>query len=436
MRVTQQQQFQPLLIGARDSAAKVQEIRAKISSGKKVNTTSDDPLASRRIMRFQDKINNIEQFLVNVRDGSAILKTETAFLEDVNENLLRARELINQASNEFLTQTERDAIAEEINGILESVLQDSNGKNIDNFIFAGSKTDTKPFESTIVNGEISAVTYKGDLKTAEYQINEGINFRVNESGQKIFIDSDAGSSTKAISLGGNLDTGMAVSGTAKDSVTVFDSDGRLHTLNLTFTKNTNDEYSVAVSSNETGVTFSDAALGSIAFNSLTGSFTAHTDATSGINVNFGLGSQAINFDFSKMSQIAQGVKISLDSKDGKNGGYGVFDILIKVRDTLKNKNGLSENGQVKELTGLLSAVDKVSDRLFKKISEFGSKINSLESAENRLEDLKIRIDGLRSADEDADIIELVSELTSQEAVFQATLSSGARISRVSLLNFI
>ncbi|MGR3317851.1 MAG: flagellar hook-associated protein FlgL [Candidatus Anammoxibacter sp.] len=439
MRVSQLQLYEPLLTGARDSAAKLQEVRSKISSGKEVNTISDDSLAARRIIGFQDKINDIDQFLVNVRDADSILTAGSALLDNVSAAFLRVRELVNEAANGFLTQVDRNAIVAEVNEILKSLLGDSNGKNLDDFVFSGGKTSTKPFEATFLNGEITAVTYKGDLNVTQYQVSEGIKFKVNETGAKIFVDSDAGSGTKTLALSGNLSTSTAVSDTIVDSVIVYDSIGNLHTLNLTYTKFSDDEYSVTVSSNETGVTFDDDVLGSVTFNSVDGAFVALSDVTTGgINVSFagGLGSQVINFNFDKMSQISEGVKISIDSNDGKTGGYGIFDVLIKVRDTLKNNDGLSDSAQVRELGTLLSSLDSVSDHLSVTISTFGARANSLRSTENRLEDLKIRIDLLRSSDEDADIIELVSKLASLEISFQATLAVGARISSISLLNFI
>ncbi|MGR3178540.1 MAG: flagellar hook-associated protein FlgL [Candidatus Anammoxibacter sp.] len=439
MRVSQLQLYEPLLVGVRDVAAELQGVRSKISSGKEVNTISDDSLVARRIIGFQDKLNDIGQFLVNVRDADSILTAGSALLDDVGSGLARVRELVAEAANGILTQVDRDVIVAEVNEILNRILEDSNGKNLDDFVFSGGKTGTKPFESTMLNGEVTAVSYKGDLNVTQYQISEGINFKVNETGAKVFVDSDAGSGTKAIALNGNLDTSTAVSGTVVDSVIVYDNIGNLHTFNLTYTKFSDDEYSVTVSSNEAGVTFSDAVLGSITFNSVGGVFVAFSDTNTidGINVSFvGLGSQLISFDFSKMSQISEGVKIGTDSNDGKSGGYGVFDVLIKVRDTLKNKDGISDNAQVKELGELLSSLDSVSDHLFSTISAFGAKSSSLRSTENRLQDLKIRIDTLRSSDEDADIIELVSKLASLETSFQAILLVGARISSISLLNFI
>ncbi|MGR3218335.1 MAG: flagellar hook-associated protein FlgL [Candidatus Anammoxibacter sp.] len=440
MRVSQQQLYDPLLTGARDSAAALAAVRAKISSGKEVNTISDDSLAARRIIGFQDRLNDIDQFLVNVRDADSVLTTGSALLDDVSSGLSRVRELVTQAANGILTQVDRNAIVAEVNEILNRILDDSNGKNLDDFLFSGGKTGTKPFETTVLNGEVTAVSYKGDLNVSQYQISEGINFKVNETGAKVFVASDAGSGTKTLALNGNLDTNTAIGDTIVDSVIVFDSIGNLHTFKLTYTKNTDDEYSITVSSNETGVTFStvaDAALGSVTFNSVGGAFAIHTDTVAGVTVNIaGLGSQTIIFDFSKMSQISESVKIGVDNNDGETGGYGVFDVLIKVRDTLKNKDLLSDGAQVKELGALLSSLDAVADHLFGSISTFGARANSLESTENRLQDLKIRIDTLRSSDEDADLIELISKMASLETSFQATLAVGARISSITLLNFI
>ncbi|MGR3218343.1 MAG: hypothetical protein ACUZ8H_00815, partial [Candidatus Anammoxibacter sp.] len=84
MRVSQQQLYDPLLTGARDSAAALAVVRAKITSGKEVNTISDDSVAARRIIGFQDRLNDIDQFLVNVRDADSVLTTGSALLDDVS----------------------------------------------------------------------------------------------------------------------------------------------------------------------------------------------------------------------------------------------------------------------------------------------------------------------------------------------------------------
>lgn len=297
MRVTQEELFRPVLSGIKESLSQMNELRKSIASGKRVKTMSDDTLAARRIMSSNDKEKAMEQFLANIRDSRTLINSEMSVLENLQDNLSRAKELMIRGASDTLGPLEKNAIAKEIDAILVNILQDANIQQFGKFIFSGSKTQTKPFVETITGGKITAVTYNGDRKEIKYQISEGINFGVNKSGAEIY-DNNA-----------------------------------------------------------------------------------------------------------------------------------IFSTLIKVRDDLEANNTTAVNAS-------LTTLDSITQQIFKEISSFGSKLKNLDLTENRLEDAKIRLNESRSIDEDADLAELITKLQTQEVVFQAALASGARITRVSLLNFI
>lgn len=158
-------------------------------------------------------------------------------------------------------------------------------------------------------------------------------FRVSDTqGNPIKIDPNQffvkGAVTTTVNLVGNLDPTTVVGQKFNTSTTVFDSDGRQHTLNLAFTKDAiANRWTVAVTSPETGVTFTDGAM-DITYNANGTPPSTPTDAA--INVNFGLGAQAITFNFADTSQTAGASNLKEGSKDGK---VAIFFSNVIVSET-------------------------------------------------------------------------------------------------------
>ena len=73
---------------------------------------------------------------------------------------------------------------------------------------------------------------------------------------------------------------------------------------------------------------------------------------------------------------------------------------------------------------------------FQVVGDFGTKLDQVNLIENRHTDTKIRLEQMRSHDEDADIGEMITKLQIQETVLQAALAVGSRITRFSLVNFL
>ena len=69
-------------------------------------------------------------------------------------------------------------------------------------------------------------------------------------------------------------------------------------------------------------------------------------------------------------------------------------------------------------------------------AEVGARINATQSTKDSLELLNIHTASLRSQIEDSDILQVYSELTNAEQAFEAALQSSARVTQLSLLDFL
>lgn len=171
------------------STSRMHKLQEAISSGKKINIPSDNAGDAVKIINLRSEDLRLEQYSSNIQDSIKSLEFNTSALQNVSNLIQRVQELTIQGANSAAGQNERDAVASEINQILESILMSANTTRAGRYIFAGTKTTTTPFEVTRnTKGEIATVTYKGNREKIEYQIGPGTSTQINQPGEEVFID--------------------------------------------------------------------------------------------------------------------------------------------------------------------------------------------------------------------------------------------------------
>jgi len=146
------------------------EAQKLLSTGKRINSPSDDPSGTLYSVRARSLRSAFDQYAKNLGSAEASLKTGEAALSDVQLLVRKARQLGVQGATASLDQPARNAIADEIAALQTKIVDLGNTQSgSGNYIFAGQRTDTKPFE--VVNGEL---IYRGDdaSVTVEMSANE------------------------------------------------------------------------------------------------------------------------------------------------------------------------------------------------------------------------------------------------------------------------
>ncbi|MFV9510517.1 flagellar hook-associated protein FlgL [Tepidibacillus sp. LV47] len=106
-----------------------------------------------------------------------------------------------------------------------------------------------------------------------------------------------------------------------------------------------------------------------------------------------------------------------------------FQVLEELRSALMNHNQSDVNT-------VLGKLDNVLDNVMSKWAEVGARANRVEMMKNRLDNENINIQTLLSKAEDADLAEVMINLKMEENIYQASLSTGARIIRPTLIDFL
>lgn len=94
----------------------------KLSSGLRLNSAADDAAGSSISEKMKAQIRGLEQGDRNIQDGISLVQTAEAGLGSIqNPNLIRMRELIEQALNGTLTQDDRMKIQDELESVKASI---------------------------------------------------------------------------------------------------------------------------------------------------------------------------------------------------------------------------------------------------------------------------------------------------------------------------
>ncbi|KGP80880.1 MULTISPECIES: flagellar hook-associated protein FlgL [unclassified Paenibacillus] len=94
------------------------------------------------------------------------------------------------------------------------------------------------------------------------------------------------------------------------------------------------------------------------------------------------------------------------------------------------------SGDQKELSNQLTNIDTRTNKMLAIRAEIGAKTNRVELMQGRLSDLEVNLTDLQAKVEDADYAELSIKSKIQENIYNASLSTGAKIISQSLVDFL
>lgn len=352
------------------------KIENMISSGKRINLPSDDPVGMSKVLGYRKTISSIKQYGRNITHGESWASHTDSVLGNADMLLIRAKELAVYQATETATEETREMAAEDIRNIYEQLTQLANSKVEGSYIFAGHRTDTAPFSS---GGEIDLVS------PAPVDMTYGLI--ADASDVTIEIRDDSGAVVRTIiPPGGGISGLNTVTWDGLDDSSNPCPDGR---------------YSFTVTASDNGIDVSE--------------FASYNGDNGRIRIILGE-----NMD----------MEINASGEDVFQGNtVEIFRVLKQLEVALEDNDTSAISDQIVLLDDSLNQVLKVR-------SEMGAKLNRLEVTENYWEKFKLNVTEMLSDTEDVDFAEAMTELMAQEAAYQASLGATARIIQPSLINFL
>ncbi len=162
---------------------------------------------------------------------------------------------------------------------------------------------------------------------------------------------------------------------------------------------------------------------SATYDPATGWITAVTANPDGID-----GSMMRQVDTYQIMQINVG-GTDLFIPNGAGGSEDVFQVLINLRDAL-------QAGDPTAVGDMIPAIDIVKENVLDFSTFAGTKVTQLQNLENSLLTEETQLTSNLSNKEDADLVELMTQMMLEQNAYQVALSMGAGIIQQSLVNFL
>ena len=118
------------------------------------------------------------------------------------------------------------------------------------------------------------------------------------------------------------------------------------------------------------------------------------------------------------------------------GAANLFDTLAGVVEDLRNEDGIATGEVVDRLNQRLGEFDRNHQNFLTALGQLGSRAARLDATASSLADTSVHLQGLVSSVEDADLAEVVLDLTRAEQTLQVAQATGARLLQQTLLNYL
>jgi len=187
MRVTTDMMLRGMLKNFSRNLERIDRYNNQLGTGKRILRPSDDPSATSLQMSLRSEVRKIAQYVENVQSGITWLENTDVALNEVGEVIQRMRDLAIQGSSSTLAQDSRDALAEEIDELIDHLVQVANSRVGNRYIFAGTRTTVAPMVKDYDDdGHVRSVTYVGDTGNITIEVASGVTVDLNIPGSEVF----------------------------------------------------------------------------------------------------------------------------------------------------------------------------------------------------------------------------------------------------------
>ena len=419
MRISTIQQFNSGVRGIQDNYSNATRTQEQISSGKRILTPADDPVATVRLLQLSQESNRLEQFSTNMTAANNSLTQEEAILNSVNNVLQRVREIAIEAGDGSKSDADRQALATELEQREEELYNLFNSRNArGEYLFGGYQSSDQPF----VKNPDGSYSYQGDEGQRSIQIAGSKYVAINDNGKDLFVnvanvnrvntEADAGNTGS-----GRISLGVVENKSAYD--TTFYPQGSVSIV----IGATADSYEIVDSGG----------------NPLTPPVTGQLEENDegGYTVRYAGVAVTLDGDF------AAGDSFSISTGDSTPGSTNretrsVLETVALLRSTLEDGTSSTEDKLVRRdvVAVSLENLDNAMNKVLGVQTTIGARMNVIESTLTENEEVSLINTSVTSELQDLDYAEALSRLSLQSVVLEASQQSFVRVSGLSLFNLL
>ena len=498
MKVSTSQFFKQAVEIISKQHSDVAKQQARLGTGKQLVRPSDDAQKTALIQRLKTGLTTQQNYQSGLDSLRTRLISEESVLSSSENLLLRIKELAVRGASESMSNPDRNMMAVEVDALRDELMALGNTRDASgNHIFAGSMVNTTPYsknDSGMISysgDDTQTHIFVSDQRTLEMNspgetvfksiVRNGNDGRysgslssVNEAGLITLSSAQRGFITRAAELRafvGEADAGAMVS--VKESQSGLNLSGSLVINGQTVAGGVWASKNVLVTkinelSGNTGVAASVDANGDVVLKNSPGKegSTITLGATGGASTNaLGLTNGSHAGNQSKLAEQSQAqhnydeylVELhssgyddeidwtffhAVDSEAYNNAYAGTYVpgapdskriSFFNVLGDLVERLQLSDSPKIE---ASIAEMELLIQNTALSMAEIGSRMNVIESQESVMEETRIRFESLISNAEDLDYSTAVTELSAEMLALEAAQSSFAKISQLSLFDYI
>ena len=154
MRVTNTMLHSSINTNLQKQMSKLYDLNDDLSSGVKLHKTSDDPFNVGLSLKYDTNIKENKQWISNMENGKQWLGFSTEALSHSKDIVQQMYTKAIQADNDTLNDSNRDALAAQVDAQLEELVKMGNTTYQGKYIFNGDVTNVPPFQEIREDGKI------------------------------------------------------------------------------------------------------------------------------------------------------------------------------------------------------------------------------------------------------------------------------------------
>lgn len=426
MRISSPQAFNNGVQGIQRNYANATRTQEQISTGNRILTPADDPVASVRLLQLEQQQNVLTQYADNLSAATNSLTQEESTLNTVNNILQRVRELAVQSGDGALSQGDRQSIALELREREDELLALFNSRNArGEYLFAGFEGKSQPF----VRDAAGNYSYQGDEGQRELQVASSLSLPINDNGKKLFENIINAGRLNSSGILAPVPAGSTLSVSAplvQDEIAFsatppnnFPDAG----IQIVFGNPSADSYEV-FAIDPASVTIPPAALpGVLASGRLDG------NPSSSDQLVF----RGVSVQFDGVPVGTEAIQITRDPAQQKQGILATVKALRTALESTPDTpagNLLIRDAVAEALTNLdhgMTTVDGVR-------GEIGARLNVIDSAQTDNEDVSLVNKSVQAELRELDYAEALSRLSFETIILEAAQQSFVKVSGLNLFN--
>ena len=439
MRVTNNMIMNTTKSNINRNKIEVDRMNTQMSTQKKIDVPSDDPVIAVRSLRLRSTLNQIDQYLnTNVKDAESWIEMTQSSLTTLNSVLDKIHTQCNDGSNTYLTQSNRNTILTQLKQLRDQIYQEGNNDYAGRTIFTGYKTNTtltfhgttatEVLDTTGAGASANGFTFKqmtnSNLNAADYAVGD----------DEVILNTDTGE----LLLGKNA-ADFIRSNKASVSVT-YDktgfNEGELrpeHYFNCTDKTDTANPVKY-INYNENGERMYQDINYYIGNNQ---SITVNTLAADTFNASIGRDvdelSDAVQFAMNAYDTVE---KIKAMQSSERYSSDADQEMLSKWYDAAQRQLDYANQNMQDLYNAKLTTVDNYTKDVNLALTTVGAKGQRLDLVKNRLESNMTTVEKLKSDNEDRDLSDIVIDYTASYTAYQAALQAASKVQEQTLLDYL